>query len=137
MTGSRLEQIIRGAVSEFRIEGTVMAFTYEGVAMTCIFDRAQNRMRIVAAIAALSDVADEQIAITLEANFHTALDGRYATSDGILYAAYIHPLSMLQLKEVHSALRQVASLVVTFGSTYTSGELVFGGSAEGSQGPDV
>ncbi len=29
------------------------------------------------------------------ANFHTALDARYAISDGVIYAAFIHPLSSL------------------------------------------
>ncbi len=40
-------------------------------------------------------------------------------------AAYIHPLSPLRPEEVYSALRQVAELVKTFGTTYSSGELVF------------
>ena len=136
MTGSLLEEIIREAVTEFRIENTVMKFKYRDVSMACIFDRAQNRMRIVAPIAAVTELSPSEIGIILEANFHTALDGRYATSDGVLYAAYIHPLSMLQRKELHSALRQVASLVETFGSSYSSGELIFGGT-DGPQGPDA
>jgi hypothetical protein len=136
MTGSMLEELIREAATDFRIENTVMEFKYRDVAMACIFDRAQNRMRIVAPITAVSEVSPKEIGIILEANFHTALDGRYATSNGVLYAAYIHPLSMLQPKEVHSALRQVASLVSTFGTSYTSGELIFGGS-DGPQGPDA
>lgn len=63
----------------------------------------------------------------LEANFHSALDARYATSDGVLYAAFIHPLSPLTEAEVRSAVAQVASLVRSFGTTYSSGELVYGG----------
>lgn len=53
----------------------------------------------------------------LEANFHSALDVRYATSNGLVYAAYIHPLSLLRREEIHSALRHVAKLVKTFGTT--------------------
>ena len=136
MTGSMLEGIIREAATDFRIENTVMEFKYRDVAMACLFDRAQNRMRIVAPITAVSELSPKEMGIILEANFHTALDGRYATSNGVLYAAYIHPLSMLQRKDVHSALRQVASLVSTFGTSYTSGELIFGGS-DGPQGPDA
>ncbi len=136
MTGSMLEEIIREAATDFSIEKTVMEFKYLDVAMACLFDRAQNRMRIVAPITAISELSPEETGIILEANFHSALDGRYATSNGVLYAAYIHPLSMLQRKEVHSALRQVASLVSTFGTSYTSGELIFGGSG-GPQGPDA
>lgn len=63
----------------------------------------------------------------LEANFHSALDARYATSDGVLYAAFIHPLSPLTEAEVRSAVAQVASLVRSFGTTYSSGELAYGG----------
>ncbi len=136
MTATALEEIIREAATDFRIDNTVMEFKYRDVAMACIFDRAQNRMRIVAPITTVADLSPKEIGIILEANFHTALDGRYATSNGLLYAAYIHPLSMLQPKEVHSALRQVASLVSTFGTSYSSGELIFGG-ADGPQGPDA
>ncbi len=136
MTGSLLEELIRTVVTDFRIEGTVMEFKYESTAMACVFDRAQNRMRIVAPVVAVSELTPEEIGIILEANFHTALDGRYATSDGMLYAAYIHPLSMLNEQELHSGLRQVASLVTTFGTSYTSGELIFGGT-DAPQGPDA
>ena len=101
MTGSMLEEIIREAATDFRIENTVMEFKYRDVAMACIFDRAQNRMRIIAPITAVSELSPKEIGIILEANFHSALDGRYATSNGVLYAAYIHPLSMLQRKELH------------------------------------
>ena len=137
MTGSLLEELIRDVATDFRIDGTVMEFKYESTAMACIFDRARNRMRLVAPITAVSDLSSKQIGIILEANFHTALDGRYATSDGVLYAAYIHPLSMLNEKELLSGLRQVASLVTTFGTTYTSGELIFGGTTDAPQGPDA
>ena len=73
----------------------------------------------------------------LEANFHSALDGRYAISNGMVYAAYIHPLSPLRPEEVRSALRQVAELGKTFGTTYSSGELLFGVSSQpGPQPPN-
>ncbi|MDE2149210.1 MAG: hypothetical protein KGJ55_05120, partial [Gammaproteobacteria bacterium] len=59
-------------------------------------------------------------------NFHTMLDVRYATSDGIVYAAFIHPLSPLHGGEFVSALQQAARAALTFGGTYTSSDLVFG-----------
>lgn len=137
MTASLLEKAIREAATDFGIEGNVMEFTFERVAMACIYDPVHDRMRIVAPIEKMSDVTPEQVSIAFEANFHTALDGRYATSNGVLYAAYIHPLSMLRVREVQSALRQVASLVTTFGTSYTSGELIYGGNADDSDGPDA
>ncbi len=62
----------------------------------------------------------------LDTNFHSALDARYVTSNGLVYAAYIHPLSPLRREEILSVLRQVAELVKTFGTPYSSGELSFG-----------
>lgn len=77
-----------------------------------------DRMRIVAPIGPEAKLTDQQRKRMLDANFHSALDVRYATSKGLVYAAYIHPLSTLRREEVQSALRQVAELVKTFGSTY-------------------
>ena len=85
-------------------------------------------MRLIATIAPVADLTAEHIARILEANFHTALDARYATSNGYLYAAFIHPLSPLTEGELGSAVAQVSNLARTFGTTYSSGELVYGGS---------
>ena len=65
-----------------------------------------------------------------EANFHTALDARYAFNKGILYAAYIHPLSTLTKAQLESALEQTATLAATFGKEYSSGSLIFKGSGQ-------
>ena len=74
-----------------------------------------------------SKLTPEQVSRILEANFHTALDARYATSKGYLYAAFIHPLSLLTEREIRSAVVQVANLARAFGTTYSSGGLVYGG----------
>ena len=65
----------------------------------------------------------------LIANYHSSLDARYAVSQGIVYSAFLHPLSTLADDQLASALRQVAALATTFGSTYSSGELMFGAPA--------
>ena len=52
-----------------------------------------------------------------------------AISEGMLYSAYIHPLSPLTDDEVLSAIAQVAKANITFGTEYSSGALVFGGTA--------
>jgi hypothetical protein len=62
----------------------------------------------------------------MESNFHKALDARYAESNDILYSAFIHPLSALSETELIKALDQVATLALTFGTSYTSGELTYG-----------
>jgi hypothetical protein len=84
-------------------------------------------MRIISPVVPISALTGEQLAAILNANFHSALDVRYGTSEGILYyAAFIHPLSPLTTVELNSAIRQVSSLVRTFGTTYSSGELRYG-----------
>ncbi|MEM7595784.1 MAG: hypothetical protein AAF383_30500, partial [Cyanobacteria bacterium P01_A01_bin.83] len=71
------------------------------------------------------------------ANFHTALDARYAISNGVVVTTFIHPLSSLQERDLLSALNQVSSLAETFGTSYTSGEVLFvpGGNGDGDNSP--
>lgn len=137
MTVATMERIIRELARDVRSRGNVMEFVFDDVPMTCIYDTGHDRMRVVAGVTETSKVSQEQRAIILEADFHTALDARYATSKGILYAAFIHPLSPLQDKELRSGLSQVASLVKTFGTTYSSGELAFGAGSDEEHGPDA
>jgi len=63
----------------------------------------------------------------LQANFDSALDARYAVANGVLWSAYIHPLSSLQDKQFLEAVGQVVNLTSTFGSSYSSGALIFNG----------
>ena len=97
-----------------------------GVDMVCVIDTNFDRMRIIAPITPSAGLDPTVLDALLEANFHSALDARYATSNGYVYSAFIHPLSPLTEKELISALRQVATLALTFGTEYTSGELSFG-----------
>lgn len=101
-------------------------FSYDGVRIACLTDTHFDRMRLIAPIVGVEDLEDGQRDAMLDANFHTALDARYAFSDGIVYSAFIHPLSPLSHEELRAALSQVAALVHTFGSSYSSGMLMFG-----------
>jgi len=66
-----------------------------------------------------------QVQKCMEANFHTALDSRYAISEGILWSAFIHPLKELTEAQVVDAVNQVYSAAKTFGTYYSSGSLSF------------
>lgn len=127
MTRPHMEKLLRSIDENARGIPGMVEFRYEGVEMTCISDIEFGRMRIVTPIIRVEELSGEQVASILEANFHTALDARYATSQGVLYAAYIHPLAPLTERELAAAVRQVATLARTFGTAYTSGELAFGG----------
>lgn len=128
MTQERLESLLRTLAPGAEGVPGSLAFRFEGVRIECISDTQHDRMRLVTAIVPVSELSAEQVARVLEANFHSALDTRYAASRGYLYAAFIHPLSPLSENELRSAVAQVANLAKTFGTTYSSGELVYQGS---------
>lgn len=88
-------------------------------------------MRIIAPIARYQDLTREQLDTALAANFHRALDARYALSNGIMYSVYIHPLSSLDEVQLRSAIFQVSNLALSFGRDYTSGVLDFGAQQRG------
>lgn len=125
MTQERLHAIIHDFAEVIREEGSVVEFTHGETLLICISDSSHDRMRIIAPITETRNLQSDQLMICLQANFHTVLDARYAIANGMLYAAYIHPLSPLEPEQVESAIRQVASAHRTFGTTYTSGELLF------------
>ena len=72
----------------------------------------------------------------MEANFATALDARYALQDGQLWAAFIHPLPTLSREALRSGMLQAVTLAATFGTTYTSSGLQFGGEEAGDPQED-
>jgi hypothetical protein len=127
MTQARLVEIVSGMATETKGEPGWLNFLFDGVPMVCVTDVNADRMRITAPIARLDGLDGKQLIIAMEANFHSVLDARYATSDGLLHAVYIHPLSSLTEDQIRSAVLQVAIARQTFGSTYTSGLFKFRG----------
>jgi len=125
MTPEYLIHSISNYADDISVKNTLISFHYKKVPLYCIYDSKADRMRIISPIAPIDKVPHQMLAMALKANYHTVLDARYAIGDDILYSAFIHPLSPLTLKELESAIRQVAMAAMTFGGTYTSGELVF------------
>jgi hypothetical protein len=104
-------------------------FIYNQVRMALVSDVAHDRMRIIAPVERYENLSEEQITKVMEANFHSALDARYGLSNGLLYSAYIHPLSPLTTDQLQDAMDQVSTLAQTFGTGYSSGRLSFQGAA--------
>ena len=104
----------------------VWNIVYHDIPMAVITSPPHDRMRIVSPIPNRKANHPSEMAMLLKANFDRALDARYALYEGRLWSVYLHPLSSLTETELESALNQVANLVKTYGSTYSSSHLLFG-----------
>ena len=82
-------------------------------------------MRIISPIAPQKELSKELILNSLVANFHTALDVKYAISDNVLWSVFTHPLKELSTHQVKDAISQVYFANATFGSLYSSTSLSF------------
>lgn len=111
-------------------------FFKEDVVMICVTDTKANRMRIISPVTKIDELNKELLLNSLTANFHTALDVKYAISDNILWSVFIHPLKELSKHQVEDAISQVYYANLTFGYTYSSTNLVFPGKANQKQKTD-
>jgi uncharacterized protein YdbL (DUF1318 family) len=127
MTQDEMEKVLIESVDVIEQKKGYVVFLYKKVRMALISDVNHDRMRIIAPVTEYSKLTLEQVNKVMESNYHKALDARYATSEDILYSAFIHPMSPLSANELSNALNQVATLALTFGSSYSSGELSFAG----------
>ncbi len=129
MTNSTLGNIItRQADTVSGISGN-WQFMYKETPMLCITDSANNRMRIIAPITEAANMDKDLLLDAMTANFHSALDVKYAISNNIVWSAYVHPLKELSTEQVESAISQVYLAAATFGTTFSSTELLFGAGA--------
>ncbi|MEM6764645.1 MAG: hypothetical protein AAF655_06965 [Bacteroidota bacterium] len=125
MNNESLEEILYGVSDTLAGEKGAWEFVVEELPMFCLTDETHNRMRIISPIAEMKDITDKQLQEAMEANFHSALDVKYAISGDVMWVAYIHPLKELQKDQVISAISQVYYGHLTFGTTYTSSDLAF------------
>lgn len=125
MDNDQLGQLIY-AVSD-TVEGNVgnWQFLIDSMPMFCLTDEFHNRMRIVTPVKKAEDLTEEELTKCMEANFHTALDVKYAISNDILWVAFIHPLKELTEEQALDAISQVYNASATFGTSYSSTDLVF------------
>ncbi len=125
MNNEQLENIFL-QISD-RVEGSQgqWQFSVDSLELLCLTDEYNNRMRIISPVAEMSHITEEQVMKCMEANFHTALDVKYAIGEGIMWVVFIHPLKELTEHQVIDAIKQIYSGVVTFGTHYSSGSLAF------------
>ncbi len=127
MSNSRLRKLIDKVGENVSGRSGFWQFKVEGYSVLVITDENADRMRIMSPITRSADLSDTDLMRTMQANFDSALDARYAVARGTLWSAFLHPLRSLTDAEFLSALGQVVNLVATYGKSYSSGALIFGG----------
>ncbi len=127
MTAERLGELVRRADPEAEQEGNGWRFSFQERPMILVSDPAADRMRIMTPIAHTDVLSDDLMYRMLQANYDAVLDSRYAVANGIVWSAFIHPLSPLDDEQFASAVVQVYFAAATFGTTFTSGLFMFGG----------
>lgn len=127
MDQQAMERVVKTMATAAKGEKGFVEFTFNNQRMYLISDTSHDRMRIITPVAEYNKLTPTHLHAVLESNFHKALDARYAVSEGVLYAVFIHPLSALNAHQVKSAVHQVANLALSFGTEYSSGVLDFGG----------
>lgn len=102
-------------------------FTIEKRPVVIVTDLKADRMRIMVPVARIDQLSSDDLLRIAQANFDSALDSRYAIARKILWSVYIHPLRELHKRQFITAVGQTVNLALTYGTTYTSGALTFGG----------
>ncbi len=127
MTNNKLEKLLTKKVDSINGYTGYWEMIYKERQLVCITDEKHNRMRIISPIVKTEMLNEELLLDALTANFHAALDVRYAESNGIIWSAFIHPLKELSDIEVDSAVDQVVNAAINFGTTFSSTQMIFGG----------
>jgi len=137
MTNARLQDIIGKIDEKFKGGAGHWELVLEGVPLRVVTDENADRMRVLAPIVTTDDLVKETLYRLMQANFDSALDSRYAIAQGILWGTFIHPLSSLTDHDFLMGLGQTANVVISYGTTYSSGVLVFQGGDSGELQRDI
>ncbi len=130
MTAKKLAALITQVSDTISINGNNIQFIYKQRMLICVYDENANRMRIISPITETKDLEEEQLLNMLVANFHSALDVKYALSDEVIWSVFIHPLTELSQNQVLDAIHQVYAASITYGTTYSSTNLIFPGNTK-------
>jgi len=127
MTSERMADLVKKFDDNAQIAENRIAFKLRDRDILIVFDKKADRMRIMSPIIQAAAVPGDIHERMLQANFDAVLDSRYAIANEIVWSVYIHRLSSLYEDDLKSAIAQTYLAAETFGSTYTSGAMVFGG----------
>ena len=119
--------IVTAIDEDARLTANGATFTIDDTMVTLVFDVNADRMRLFSQIRPSDGLSGPQLRRLMQANFDTALDARYAIAQGQLWSTFMHRLTSLTQEDFVSALAQTVTLVKTFGTTFSSGAMSFGG----------
>jgi len=102
-------------------------FTVAGASVIAVGDDTYDRLRILVAIQSAKELSQAELMQITKSNFDTALDARYAISQDILWAIYVHPIKSLNAKQFITAIGQTVNLAKSYGNGYSSGGILFDG----------
>lgn len=108
-------------------EGRAWQLTIEGLTAVVVMDPNADRMRIMTPIAKAGTVGEAMLKRLMQANYDSALDARYAIAQDVLWGVFIHPLSSLNDDLFLSGLGQTINVARTYGTSFQSGALTYGG----------
>lgn len=131
MTAERLAELIIRVDEEAVLEGATWFFHIEGLETAVVYDVGADRMRIIMPIGPADKLDEENLLRMMQANFDSALDARYAVAQGTLWGVFIHPLGSLTSEEFLVGLGQTANVVMSYGSSYSSGLFIYGNGDSG------
>jgi hypothetical protein len=112
---------------DIKRETNVWQFKLGARQVIVITDPVAERMRIMVPIGDAGLLDQELLKRLMQANFDSALDARYAIAQDVLWGTFIHPLISLDEKGFVSGLAQAIAVAENFGSSFSSGAVVFGG----------
>ena len=127
MTTKKLDIILTKVSDSIISNGNQWRFQINNIPFICIADSKHNRMRIISPIADSNKLTEELKTASLIANFHTALDVKYAITDDVLWSVFVHPLKELSENQLLDAISQVYHAHINFGTSFSSTSLVFPG----------
>ncbi|MEL6951092.1 MAG: hypothetical protein AAGM16_13370 [Pseudomonadota bacterium] len=131
MTIDRIETIIKRLDEDSERNGNSILFSFAERQILLVSDPEADRMRIMIPVNDAAALDPEELMRLMQANFDSALDARYAIANGTLWSTFLHRLSTLTEIDFLSGIGQTINTADSFGTSYSSGEFVFGGGDSG------
>lgn len=127
MTIDDIEVVIGRLDADYERNGDTLLFVFAEYELLLVSDPQADRMRIMVPINDAAGLDAKELLRLMQANFDSALDARYAIANDILWGTFIHRLSTLSEIDLLSGIGQTINIADSFGTSYSSGELVYGG----------